>query len=187
MELFRQLLGIGAQSINWYQAALRTIIIYIATLVMVKIGRRRFIGKSTAFDFIVGIILGSLVTNAITSASVPFVGTLAAGFVLVGLHWLFAIITFKSDRLDAFLKGNSSKIVDNGEILWDAMKKSDLTQEDLIEQLRTAGQTEDLASVQKAYFERSGDISVIPYRSQPRVLEVKVEKGVQIVRVILES
>ncbi len=84
------------------------------------------------FDFIVGIILGSLVTNAINSASAPFVGTLVAGFVLVGLHWLFAVITFKSDRLDAFLKGTSSQIVENGEILWDAMKKSDLTPEDLL-------------------------------------------------------
>ncbi len=187
MNPLQQLLGIGSQSITWYQASLRTVIVYIAALVMVKIGRKRFIGKSTAFDFIVGIILGSLVTGAINSTSAPFFGTLVAGFVLVGLHWLFAFITFKSDRLDAMLKGTSSQVVKNGEILWDAMSKSDLTREDLIEQMRTVGQTEDLNRIQKAYFERSGEISVIKSNPPPRVLEMKVEKGVQIVRIILES
>ncbi len=65
MNPLLQLLGIRSQSITWYQASLRTVIVYIAALVMVKIGRKRFIGKSTAFNFCVGIILGSLVTGAI--------------------------------------------------------------------------------------------------------------------------
>lgn len=187
MNVLQQWLGIGSQSITWYQASLRTVIVYIAALVMVQIGRKRFIGKSTAFDFIVGIILGSLVTGAINSTSAPFLGTLVAGFVLVGLHWLFAYITFKSDRLDNLLKGSSRQLVENGEILWDAMEKSDITRDDLLQQVRTVNHTEDLASIKKAFFERSGDISMIPNHSQPRVIEVKVEKGVQTVRVIMES
>lgn len=185
MSQVQQLLGIGANSINWYQAALRTVIVYIVTIAMVRIGQKRFLGKSTAFDIIVGFILGSLISTAINS-QVPFFPTLLAGFVLVGLHWLFAVITFKSDTLDTFLKGKSSQLIENGEIRWDALKKSDITSEDLLQEIRTVGQTEDLRSIKKAFFERSGDISVIKFDRQPRILEVKVEEGVQIIRILLE-
>ncbi len=185
MNLFQQILGIGAQSLTWYQTALRSIIVYIATLIMVRIGERRFLGKNTSFDVVVGIILGSLVSTAINS-QVPFLATLLAGFVVVGLHWLFSLITFQSDFLDVFLKGSPHKLVNNGEIVWNAMKKNDITREDLTQAMRKAGHTEDVQEIREAYFERSGDISFIKYKAQPRVLEVKVEKGVQTVRIIIE-
>lgn len=186
MGQIQQLLGTGASSITWYQAALRAIIIYLATLVMVRIGEKRFLGKSTAFDVVVGIILGSLVSSAINTVD-TILPTIVAGFVVVVIHRLFAVVTFHSDPLDSFFKGDSHQLVDNGKIIWDAMRENSITREDLIEQLRTVGHTDDPTSIQKAYFERSGEISVIKNNAQPKVLEVKVEDGIQIVRIILES
>lgn len=181
----QQILGIGSQTITWYQAVLRTVIVYIATIAMVRIGEKRFLGKHTAFDVIVGFILGSMISSAINSP-VPFWSTLLAGFVLVGLHWLFALITFRWDILDTFLKGASHQLVENGRIDWKLMKKNFITQQDLMQQLRLADGTENLESIKKAYFERSGDISFIKHPSQPRVLEVKVENGVQTVRIVID-
>ncbi len=183
MEKF---LGIGAQSLNIYQAALRAVIVYIAILVMVRVGEKRFLGKSTAFDFVVAILLGSLISNAI---SLPdgFLPTIIAGFVLVGLHWVFAYITYQSNWLDDFLKGMPRQLVKNGEILSDEMKKNNITTEDLAEDVRIEGKTENLQSVKTAYLERSGDISVIRFPRQPKVLEVKVEEGVQTIRIVLDS
>lgn len=185
MAVIQQILGIGALSINWYQAAVRTIIMYIATIAMVRIGEKRFLGKNTAFDIIVGFILGSLISGAIVIPD-TLLPTIVAGFVLVGLHWLFAAITFRWNTLDGFLKGTSHKLVENGRILWDAMDKNRLTREDLIEEMRAGAETEDLDAIKDAYFERSGDISFIKYNRQPVILEVKVEKGVQTVRIVLE-
>ncbi len=55
-----------------------------------------------------------------------------------------------------------------------------------MQQLRLAEGTEKLESIKKAYFERSGDISFIKNPPQPRVLEVKVENGVQTVRIVID-
>jgi uncharacterized membrane protein YcaP (DUF421 family) len=186
MEHIQQILGVGSDSLNWYQVALRALIVYIAALIMVRVGEKRFLGKNTAFDVIIGIILGSVVSRAINSTD-TILPTLVAGFVLVGLHTLLSMVTFRSDKLGDILKGTPRLLVKNGEILWDAMEKSHISRQDLIQQVRMEKNTEDIQSIQKAFLERSGDISVIPSKSEPKVLEVKVKDGVQTIRIVLES
>lgn len=186
MDFIQQVLGIGAEELVWYQTALRAVIIYLSALAMVRVGEKRFLGKNTALDVIIGIILGSVVSGAITSTG-KIIPTLVAGFVLVGMHLLLSIITFHSDRLGDILKGTPRLLVKNGEILWDAMEKSHFSRQDLIQQIRTAKNTEDLRSIKEAYLERSGDVSVIPTKSELKVLEVQVDEGVQTIRIVLES
>lgn len=186
MEIINEILGIGSDSLSWYQTALRAVIVYAAALAMIRIGEKRFMGKNTAFDVILGVILGSVVSRAINSSE-RILPTLLAGFVLVGLHWLMAVISFRSDRLGDLFKGSSRQLIDQGEILWDAMKKSHLSEKDLMGQIRSEGKSEEIGSVEKAYLERSGQISVIPASKEPKVLEVNVAEGVQTIRIIVES
>ncbi len=185
MEQIQQILGIGTDSLAWYQAALRAVIVYIAALAMVRIGEKRFMGKNTAFDVILGVILGSVVSRAVNSTE-SILPTILAGFVLVGLHWLMSVISYHSDRLGDVFKGTTRQLVKEGEIQWDAMQKSHISQKDLMGQVRSEGNTDDLSSVKKAYLERSGQISVIPSSGEPKVLEVKVEEGVQTIRIVLD-
>jgi uncharacterized membrane protein YcaP (DUF421 family) len=66
------------------------------------------------------------------------------------------------------------------------MRKHQIGERDLLEALRTTGQLEDPAGVETARLERSGKISVIPRSQQPRVVDVRVEEGVQTVRIELQ-
>jgi uncharacterized membrane protein YcaP (DUF421 family) len=186
MEQIQQILSINSDSLSWYAAVLRSVIVYIAALAMVRIGEKRFMGKNTAFDVILGIILGSVVSRAINSVD-AILPTLLAGFVLVGMHWLMSVIAYRSDRLGDVFKGNVRQLVNKGEILWDAMENSHISQKDLMGQIRSEGNTENIGSIEKAYLERSGQISVIPASGEPKVLEVKVENGVQTIRIVMES
>ena len=52
--------------------------------------------------------------------------------------------------------------------------------------VRSQGNLGDLKKVKEARLERSGDISIIKASGEPKVVEVKVEDGVQTVRVVLE-
>ena len=185
MGLLEQLLGIGSDSFEWYQTAIRAVIIYGAALVMIRIGEKRFLGKNTAFDVLLGVILGSVVSRSINSTS-TLLPTIVAGFVLVGLHWLIAILAFRSDRLGDAVKGNARQLVEKGEILWDAMKASHISRQDLMEQVRIKANTEDLGRIKKVYLERSGQFSVILSESKPEILEVEMAEGIQTIRIILE-
>lgn len=182
----RVALGLGAEDLTIWQMGLRTFIIYISAILLVKLGEKRFMGKNTAFDVIVGIMLGSILSRAITG-TVSFFATIGAGAMLVGLHWLFAVASFHSDRFGNIVKGSDRVLVRDGEIQWDNMRKSHISRKDLELALRSNGKITDPDDVKVARFERSGDISVIPRDSKkPRVLEVSVQEGVQTIRIELD-
>ena len=177
-------LGLEAEGLNLWRMALRAVVVYVAAVAMVRVGEKRFMGKNTAFDVILGIVFGSVLSRAVTG-NAPFFPTLGAGFALVCLHWAFAALAFHSDRFGSLVKGRERVLVRNGEVQRDNMRKSHISEKDLREALRVHGKITDPAEAESAHFERSGDISVIPGRREPRVLEIRVEKGVQTVRVEL--
>ncbi len=175
-------LGIDTDDLSFTQMAARALVVYLAGLVMVRLGEKRFLGKSTAFDVLLGIILGSVVSRGI-NGSAAFFPTLLAGFILVGLHWLFAVIAFRSNRFGNLFKGHTRTLIREGEIQWDAMGKSHISRDDLLGALRSNGNVEDPEEVKAARLERSGEISVIKRREPSRVLEVAVRDGVQTIRI----
>jgi uncharacterized membrane protein YcaP (DUF421 family) len=187
---FEEFLGLGVEAfdLTLWQMLVRTVIIYVALIVLVRTGEKRFLGKHTALDIILAIVIGSVLSRAINS-SAPLLNTIAAGAALIGMHWMFSAIAF-STRFGAIVKGSPRKLVSDGEIQWDAMRKSHLTENDLRQVLRLTASHDDLSRVQTAYLERSGDISIITRDDasgrEPRVLDIRVEDGVQHIRIRLE-
>jgi uncharacterized membrane protein YcaP (DUF421 family) len=57
-----------------------------------------------------------------------------------------------------------------------------MTEHDLWEDLRGKG-VSDLKQVDEARLERNGNLSVITVKSDPKVIEVRVQDGVQTVRI----
>lgn len=185
LEFISELMGFGEEDLNALQMGTRVVIVYAVALFVVRIGEKRFLGENSAFDFILGIVLGSVISRSITG-NAPFFPTLVAGFLLVALHWLFAAIAFRSHRFGTLVKGSHRVLVKDGEIQWDAMRKSHISENDLMEAVRSEGSVADLKKVKEARLERSGDISIIKASGEPKILEVKVEDGVQTVRMQLE-
>ncbi|HBY97838.1 MAG TPA: DUF421 domain-containing protein [Chloroflexi bacterium] len=186
-ETIRWLLGSGVdpQTRTLWQVTLRAIVAYLGALAMVRLGDKRLLGRFSVFDTVLAVILGSMVSRAI-NGSAPLVGTLGAGLALVTLHWFFAEIAFHIEQFGALLKGSARILIKDGEIRWNAMHRSGITETDLAEVLRLRGKLSNPAEVQMACLERSGEVSVIPRKHEPRaVVEVAVEAGVQTVRIEL--
>ena len=177
-------LGLDVADVGPLQMALRTVLIYAATLAIVRVGSKRFLSQATAFDAIVAIMLGSIMSRAI-NGSAPFLPTLAAGVILVGLHWLIAAIAYSSDWFGTLVKGNAVLLIKNGDVQEKGMRQTSVSAKDLEEALRIESHVTEPERVQLAYLERNGGISVIPRKSEPRVLEVSVEDGVQTVRIVV--
>jgi len=180
----RTALGWDGDTLTAGQIVLRALIIYVAGVVLVRIGDKRFLSKNAAFDVIFGIILGSVLSRTIVP-STSFVGTLIVGGILVGLHWLFAVMAFHWDWFGRLIKGDAHTLIKHGEIDWDAMRRNHITSKDLLAALHINGKLSDPHEVEVARVERSGDISVIQARTGLRVIDITVEGGVQTVRVAL--
>lgn len=186
MEWLRELtdaLGMGqeAMSLSPSEAALRTIVVYVVVVALVRIGKKRSMGRMTAFDLILAIMLGSITSRAITG-NAPMVPALTAAAVLLAMHWLAAFLAFRWSPFGTLIKGRNRELVRDGELAEDAMQRSQITRQDLQEAMRRSG-VRDLDEVESAHLERDGEISIVSRRPEPRVVEVKVEEGVQTVRV----
>ena len=166
------------------QMALRTVVVYAFALAMIRLGSKRFLSRASAFDVIVAIMLGSIMSRAI-NGSAPFLPTLASGAVLVGSHWLLAALAFRLDWLGPVVKGKPVTLITDGIIDDDAMRRAGVGEHDLEQALRAQGGVTDPARVRLAILERDGTMSVLPADAPPRVVEVAVERGVQTVRVEL--
>jgi uncharacterized membrane protein YcaP (DUF421 family) len=156
---------VDVKELTLAQMALRALIIYMAGVALVRLGKKRFLGKNTAFDVLLAIMLGSLLARAI-NGSAPFFETLGAAFVLVSLHWLFAAGAFHSERFSRLIEGTARTIIRDGEMQEEVMRKSQITEQDLLEALRSNAHLTDPQEVQVAYLERSGDISIIPRKNE---------------------
>ena len=87
-DLAATLLGLSLrpQQLELWQICLRAFVVYLAMIVFVRFGKKRFLGRATAFDAILIIVIGSAAARAITG-NAPFFATLTAVFVLIGLRW----------------------------------------------------------------------------------------------------
>ena len=158
---FNYIFGIHDQTLTWWQMSARAIGVFFAALLIVRIGNQRVFGKHTAFDIILGIIFGSILSRAITGNS-PFWPTLAAALVLVLLHRGIATLAYHtSNGLGNFVKGKPVVLVKDGEMQHEALQRYSVTENDLLEAVRTQGSNTDISTIETAYLERNGNISII--------------------------
>jgi uncharacterized membrane protein YcaP (DUF421 family) len=176
-------LSLGGSDPNWWQAVVRAVLVYFVALTLVRLGAKRALGKNTALDVVIAVMLGSVVSRGITSTGLDT--ALFGGAMLVFLHWLLSVVTFHSDRLGTLLKGSPRVLVEDGVIDWKAMRRSHISEEDLLASLRSQSQLERVDDVRIARIERSGDISAIEKEGELRTVTVAVADGVQTVRIIL--
>jgi uncharacterized membrane protein YcaP (DUF421 family) len=161
-QLFDALLGLGVEpkELTFLQISLRGVIVFVATLVMVRVGSKRSLAEKTAFDAILLVIVASVLARAI-NGSASFLPTLGAGLVLVLLHRLLALAAYYSHGFGILIKGKAAVLVKNGKLQRKNMRINHISEHDLEEDLRLDAATEDFSKIKVARVERSGDISFI--------------------------
>jgi uncharacterized membrane protein YcaP (DUF421 family) len=161
-QLFDALLGLGVEpkELTFLQISLRGVVVFVATLVMVRVSSKRSLAEKTAFDAILLVIVASVLARAI-NGSASFLPTLGAGLVLVLLHRLLALAAYYSHGFGILIKGKAAVLVENGKLHRKNMRINHISEHDLEEDLRLDAATEDFSKIKVARVERSGDISFI--------------------------
>ena len=153
-------LGLEPKDLTFVQISLRGIIVFIATLAMIRIGHKRSLARKTAFDAVLIVILASVLSRAI-NGSAAFFATLGGGVVIVLVHRLLALIAYYSHTFGCLIKGQEEVIIEDGNLIFGAMRRNHISRHDVEEDLRLAARTEDLKDIRVGYVERSGDISFV--------------------------
>jgi uncharacterized membrane protein YcaP (DUF421 family) len=155
-------LGLHAkpEDLTFLQISLRAVIIFICTLVMIRLGHKRSLSRKTAFDSVLIVLLAAILARAINGAA-AFFPTIGGAFVLVGLHRLVAWTAYHSHTFGCLVKGSADIVVENGQFVSAQMSRNSVTRRDIEEDMRLSAKIADISAVHEARIERSGDISFI--------------------------
>jgi len=163
-SVFERALGthaLAANELTVGQIALRAVFVFLVWLVLVRLADRRLLGRYSAFDVVLAVMLGAVLSRAI-NGSAPFWGTLAAASVLVALHWALTLLSFRWHAFGNLVKGLPRTLILDGKVLEKEMRRNFITVHDLEEMLRLHGRIAAPAQAKLATLERNGDISAIP-------------------------
>jgi uncharacterized membrane protein YcaP (DUF421 family) len=153
-------LGVEPKNFTFVQISLRGVIVFVVTLVMVRLSSKRSLAEKTAFDAVLIVIVASVLARAI-NGSAAFFPTIGTGFVLVLLHRVLGAAAYYSHRFGCLIKGEPAVIVQNGKLERENMRRNHVSEHDLEEDMRLSVKTDDLSKIKIARVERSGDISFI--------------------------
>ena len=153
-------IGVAAPERTVGQVVLRGILVFAAGIALVRMAAKRLLGSHTPFDFILAVILGSMLARAINGGA-PLVPTIAAAGALVLLDRTIALGTTVSDRLRRGVEGSPVQVIRDGRILNDRLRRHQLGPGHVRAALRRAGLT-DPEDAAEAYIETNGMITVVP-------------------------
>jgi uncharacterized membrane protein YcaP (DUF421 family) len=164
----------------------RAVFVFVAWLVIVRFADRRMLGKYSAFDTVLAVMIGAVLGRTINGGARLW-ASLMAVVVLVAFHWVIASVSHRWRFFSRLVKGEARALVSDGRIDERRMRKSFLTENDLKEMLRLHGRICDPSEARLAMLERNGQISAIPRDKKLRVVDVRVEDHVQTVRLEVSS
>lgn len=139
---------------------LRSLIVYSIVLFAVRIMGKRQIGDMQPFELVVTLIIADLACIPMSDTTIPIVFGIVPLFTLVLLHYLFTFLNRKSIFFRKLLNGRPIIVIDNNGINYPALKKLNMTINDLTEGLR-ASQCFNINDVAYAIVETNGNISVL--------------------------
>ena len=145
---------------------IRTILIYILLLAVMRISGKRQIGEIQISELVTTFLLSDIASYPITDPAIPLLNAVIPIFTLIPLEIIFSFLTTKSARLKKILDGNPSIIILHGKIQKKEMSHVRLSMEDLLCELRLKN-IASVSEVDYAILEQNGQISVFPKKEAP--------------------
>ena len=148
------------KDLNMLQMGCRAFVIFFITLFLIRLAGMRSIGMKSAFDAIIVIILGSVLSRAVVGVS-PFFPTVIAGAVIALVHKIIALITVRNDFIGRIVKGEKTILFHNNVFIEKNMTSCCISYKDLKEEIRLSINENNTENVKEIFMERTGEISVI--------------------------
>lgn len=139
---------------------LRAAVLFGLSLAAIRVMGKRTIGQLSPFDLLVIIILGSAVVIPMEDEKTPFTHGLIPLAMIAALNYLISKVILRSRRIENFLQGKPSILIENGEVVTKNLQKERVSMADLLIMLREKNVT-NIEDVQEAVLEPNGQLSVI--------------------------
>ena len=141
---------------------IRTIILYLILIAVIRLMGKRQIGQMEPSEFVVTMLVANLASIPMQDGGIPLFSGLVPIVTVLGIELVLSALSMKNIRLRKLLCGKPVILIENGNILQKNLAKTRITLDELIGHLREKDVL-DLRSVQYATLETIGNLSVFPY------------------------
>ena len=140
---------------------LRTLIIIITLIILMRLMGKREIGEMQPFEFIITLIIADLACIPMADVSIPLLYGIVSIICVFLLHQLFTILEQSGSFFKRVLSGKPSVVINKNGVDIVELKRNNLGVDDLIESMRSAGyfSFDDLSY---AIYETNGNLSAFP-------------------------
>ncbi|WP_333870300.1 DUF421 domain-containing protein [Desulforamulus putei] len=145
---------------------IRTLILFTLVVVALRLMGKRQIGKLQPYELVIIVMIADLAAVPMEDIGTPLISGIIPILTLLFVEVTISFLSLKSERLRGVVCGTPSVLVENGKIVEPELKRLRYNINDLLEQLR-AKNFPNIADVEFAILETSGEISVVP-KSQKR-------------------
>lgn len=139
----------------------RSIVLYILVLLVMRLMGKREIGQLQPFELAISIMIADLAATPMADLGIPITYGVVPILGLLVMHLLISVINLKSIKARELICGKPSILIYRGKIDEQVMKRECFTVNELQERLR-GNNIFDLGDVEYAILETNGQMTVIP-------------------------
>jgi uncharacterized membrane protein YcaP (DUF421 family) len=142
-----------------YHVAVCAVLSYFALFAFIRISGKRTLAKLTAFDFVVTITLGSILSSMILGKTTLAEGCVAL-ILIITLQYMLAYVAKHSKRLEPVINSKPTLLFYEGQFLEEAMNREVVTEEEIYAAVREF-RLYRLEDVQAVVMEINGSLTVV--------------------------
>jgi uncharacterized membrane protein YcaP (DUF421 family) len=140
----------------------RGVSIYLFILVIFRIMGKKSLSDATTFDFILLLIISEVTQQALVGQDYSLTGSFILITTLVSTDLIFSLLKEAFPFLGKVNEGLPLIIVEEGRPLSKRMKKSKVSEDDIMESARERFGLEKMEDIKYAILEKNGQITIVP-------------------------
>jgi len=147
---------------------LRTVIVYVALIVGLRLAGKRELAQLNPFDLVVLLTISNTVQNAIIGDDNSVTGGVIGVATLLFLNYLVVRFVYSDRRIEKLVEGEEENLINRGRVNQKAMRRETITEAELEIAAHRQGFA-SLAEVEKAVLEPGGGIAFTAKEPSPDI------------------
>ena len=143
------------------EKVIRAVAVYAFLVVALRLVGKRELAQLNTLDFVVLLAVANAVQNGLIGADNSVTGAVIGATVLFVVNSALAFVLYRNRRLQRLVEGTPTELIRDGQILEDALRQQQLTHDDLLEEIQSAG-ADTFDDVETARLLPNGKVIVIP-------------------------
>lgn len=140
---------------------IRAAAVYLVLLLIMRITGKRTMAQVTIFDFILLLIVGEAVSEALVGEDPSLTGAALIVTTLVLLDRVSDYFSWRLPRFKRIVESSPVVLVEYGQPLRDTMDRERITDDDILSSARETQGLESMEQIKWAVLETSGTISIV--------------------------